>query len=163
VTAVVEMPLANVGVPGGDVEIGGNGVVVPVVAPTQGHPTLGRDELARLGVGANGVYLLLLIGTPGVGYESPVVEHQAGIAGLVVEGIWLQALYVWLQYAVVQGVVQGIEAAVAVLQPVLELSARVAVEGLVGIFVVDLPNRSRRGRGRKRSARRVAIFRQKVR
>ena len=63
-----------------------DGVVVEAVEPAHG---VGGDELARVGVGADDVDLVLLVARPGVGDEALPVEQQAGVSvGRRATGIW---------------------------------------------------------------------------
>ena len=63
----VEVAAADVVIPGGEVEILRDGVVVEAVEPAH-H--VGGDELVRIGVGADDVELIFLIAAPGVGDEA---------------------------------------------------------------------------------------------
>ena len=73
----VEVAGADVVVPGGEVEVLGDGVVI--VAVEEAHH-VGGDELAGVGVGADDVELILLVAAPGVGDEALPAEEEAGVA-----------------------------------------------------------------------------------
>src|ERR1700751_5446407 len=59
--------LADAVAPGGKVEVVGDGVVIESVEPAHG---IGSDELAAIGIGANGIHLILLVTAPGVADEA---------------------------------------------------------------------------------------------
>ncbi len=79
VFVAVELPVADVVIPGGEVEILADGVVIVAVEPAH-H--VGGDELAAVGVGADDVQLVLLIAAPGVGDESLPAQQQARVPGM---------------------------------------------------------------------------------
>ena len=75
----VEVSLAHVVVPGGEVEIFLYNVVIEAVEPSHG---VGGNELFGIGIGANRVQLVLLITPPGVADKPLPAQQQAGIAVL---------------------------------------------------------------------------------
>ena len=113
--------------------------MIPIVAPSE-STDIGRDELAWLGAGADGLDLYPLIVTPGVGNKAAMVQEQARIAGLVVQRNLVPRAVSLRPVCRGPGIVQGIQAALAMLEPVLKLPACVGIEGLVGVLIVDLPS-----------------------
>src|SRR5580658_699545 len=134
----VEMALADIIVPRGEIEIADDLVMIEVVRPAEAA-YVGGDELARVGELANRRNLHMLKAAPCVGDEMTVLEHEAGIARGCVERNLAPAV---IGLAPVGGrpmLVERIEGAEAVLEPRLKLPPGRVVEGLVGELVADLP------------------------
>src|SRR5690348_7885358 len=124
------MPLAHIIVPGGEIQVLGDGVMIETVEPAHG---VAGDELATIGMGANSIHLVLLVATPGVADKTHPAQQQAGIA---VGAFNWNLAPVGIGLAPVSGSpagVQIVERAVARLQPLLKLCPGIRIEGYVAV------------------------------
>ena len=79
VSGGIEVPLSDIVIPGGEVEVFLDHVVIEAVKPA--HRVRG-DELLGIGIGANDLQLVLLVTAPGIADESLPGQQQSGIAVL---------------------------------------------------------------------------------
>src|SRR5208283_1523722 len=79
----VEMALANVVVPGGEIEVLYHSVVVVAIEPAHG---VGGDEFGWVRVGAQYFELIFLVAAPGIADEAHPAQQQTRIAVTHLEG-----------------------------------------------------------------------------
>lgn len=132
----VEMSLPDIVVPGGEVEILFDHVVIEAVKPA--HCVRG-DELPGIGVGANDFQLVLLITAPCIADKSLPGQQQSGIAVLRLNRNLAPVEYGFAPVGSGPSRIQVVESDVTRLQPLLELRLGTGIERDVGVLVIDLP------------------------
>src|SRR5580692_2061637 len=112
--------------------------MVPVVTPAEAAD-VGGDELTRISDLANHIDLHLLEVAPGVADEAAMVEQQAGIAAGAGQRNFFPAVVGLAPVGRDPGAIQRVERSIFPLEPCLELTAGLRVEGFFGVFIPNLP------------------------
>src|SRR5580704_10907296 len=133
------MTLSDVAVPGGKIEIMCDFVMVEVIGPAEATD-VGGDELARIGKLANHINLHALKAAPRVADEAAMFEQQTGITASGGKRDLIPAVVGLAPIGSYPGAIQRVEGSVFQFEPIIELTTRVGIEGLVGEFVSDLPS-----------------------
>src|SRR6185369_16719304 len=114
----IEMSLPHVVVPGGEVEIFLDHVVIEAVKPAHG---VCGDELFGIGVGADDLQLVLLITAPGIADKSLPGQQQSGISVLRLNRNLAPVENGFAPVGSGPACIQVIKGAVTRLEPLLEL------------------------------------------
>ena len=128
--------VGNVFVPGRDVQRAMHVVVIEPTVPVHG---VGRNELSRVGVLPDGLYLVVDITRPGVADKALPVQQQTWILVLRVHGHLIEVVVGLAPIGRGPVSVELGDAVVLLLQPVVELLLGCRVEGGRPDLIVDLP------------------------
>ena len=134
----IQMAFAYVVVPGGEIKRPRDLVVIPIVGPSE-PANVGGNELARIGKFANGVDLHLLEVAPRITDKSAMVEQKSRVAALRGEGNLVPPIIGLAPVGRGPIVIKCVERSVFSLEPVVELAPRARIEGLLSVFIADLP------------------------